>query len=412
MSTLFELGELPPPGVVPDLMHASVIRPERYGPPEKAFRTEVVPVPALPPDKVLVMVMAAGINYNNVWAALGRPVDVIAQRTRLGDVDEFHIGGSEGSGVVWAVGERVRGLAVGDPVVLSACQWDESAPDIRLGADPMTSASQQVWGYERNYGSFAQFTVVDAYQCHPKPPNVTWEDAASFMLTGATAYRQLTGWPPHTVAPGDPVLIWGGAGGLGCMAIQLVRELGGRPIAVVSSPDRAEFCRRLGAHGVIDRNEFHHWGRLPDLADPDAFRDWLTGVRAFGARFWDVLGERRAPRIVLEHPGQDTIPTSIYLCDNAGMVVICGGTTGYHADVDLRFLWMRQKRLQGSHFANTQQCRAVVHLLGTGRIDACVSSVSSFADIGRAHQLMHDNEQPPGNMAALVNATRPGMTSL
>jgi DNA-binding response OmpR family regulator len=70
------------------------------------------------------------------------------------------------------------------------------------------------------------------------------------------------------------------------------------------------------------------------------------GGSEFGKAIWDVLGERRSPRIVFEHPGEDTIPTSIFACDNGGMVVICAGTTGFNAVVDLRYLWTRQKRFQ------------------------------------------------------------------
>lgn len=408
--SLYELGTMPALGEVPARMYASVIRPERYGRPVDAFRTEVVDTPAVGRGQVLVLVMAAGVNYNNVWAALGAPLDVVAARRRRGDTTDFHIGGSEGAGVVWAVGDGVAQVAVGDYVVLSGCQWDESAADIRAGADPMTSATQTVWGYEENYGSFAQFTVVDEYQCHPKPARLSWEEAAAYLLTGATAYRQLCGWPPHVVNPGDPVLIWGGAGGLGSMAIQLVRLYGGVPVAVVSNEERAQHCLRLGAAGVIDRREFNHWGRLPDIADEAAMGEWLREVRRFGKRFWEILGERRAPKIVFEHSGQDTMPTSMYLCDTAGMVVICGGTTGYAADVDLRFLWMRQKRLQGSHFANYQQCRAVTRLVGDGRIDPCLSWTGGFDELGKAHQMMHDNQHPPGNMAVLVNASQPGLT--
>ena len=102
------------------------------------------------------------------------------------------------------------------------------------------------------------------------------------------------------------------------------------------------------------------------------------------------------------------MPTSMYLCDNAGMVVLCGGTTGYHADIDLRFLWMRQKRLQGSHFANTRECRAVVHLAESGQLDPCLSMTVAFDDIGKAHQLMFDNEHPPGNLAVVVNSRGEG----
>lgn len=405
---VYEIGELPPLGEVPERMHASVIRRERFGSPMHAFQMEEVPVPALGHRQVMVYVMAAGINYNNVWAALGTPVDVISARQKRGEPEEYHIGGSEASGIVWAVGPGVKDVAVGDRVVISSCRWDEHSRDIRLGRDPMASDSQSVWGYEENFGAFAQFTCVEDYQIHPKPQNLSWEAAAAYMLTGATAYRQLTHWVPHTVRPGDPVLIWGGAGGLGCMAIQIVSALGGRAVAVVSDDDKAVFCRRLGAVGTINRNDFSHWGRLPDLDDGAALREWMAGARAFGKAFWDALGERRNPRIVFEHSGEATLPTSIYVCDTEGMVVACGGTSGYNADVDLRFLWMRQKRFQGSHFANTQQCAAITELVARGLVDPCLSTVAPFEQVGNMHQLMHDNEHPPGNMAVLVNSLEPG----
>jgi crotonyl-CoA carboxylase/reductase len=159
---------------------------------------------------------------------------------------------------------------------------------------------------------------------------------------------------------------------------------------------------------VIDRREFDHWGRLPDWHDRDAYDHWQRGVRAFGKRIWDILGERRGVDIVFEHSGQDTIPTSMYVCENGGMVVICGGTSGYNADVDLRLLWMRLKRLQGSHFASRAECMEYTRLVADGRIDACVSRTWPFAEVGEAHQLMYRNAHPPGNMALLVNAPAPG----
>ncbi len=410
---IYPLGEMPPLGEVPTRMFASVIRSERYGDPINAFEIEEMPVPKIGPTQVLVNVMAAGINYNNVWAALGYPVDVIAARQKQGEPEDFHIGGSDGAGIVWAVGDNVKRLKVGDHVVLSCSQWDENAPDIRMGIDPIASTSQRIWGYEDNYGSFAQFTAVHEYMCHPKPPQLTWEQAGCYMLAAATAYRQLRGWTPNVVRPGDPVLIWGGAGGLGSMAIQITKELGGIPIAVVSSEDKIEYCKGLGARGAINRKEFDHWGRLPDIEDTDAMKVWMQGARAFGAKFWEVLGERRAPVIAFEHVGQATLPTSMYMVDNAGMVVICGGTAGYNADVDLRFLWMRQKRLQGSHFANPRQCAEVNELVRLGRIDPCMSYVApNMEECGKMHQMMRNNEHPNGNMAMIVNAPAMGMTGL
>jgi len=414
MKDLYALGEMPPPGHVPTQMHAQLIRQDRFGEPLKAFRPEVVDVPAeLKPDEVLVWVMAAGINYNNVWAGLGSPVDVIAARKKdkdFGDDLPFHIGGSDASGIVWKTGSAVTELKRGDHVVVHCGMWKADCPTIEAGGDPMFSPSFRIWGYETNFGSFAQFTRVQAHQCLPKPKHLTWEAAAAYMLVGATAYRMLMSWPPHTVRPGDVVLVWGGAGGLGCQAIQIAKAAGGIPIAVVSSDDKVEFCRQIGAKGCVNRKQFTHWGMMPHWKDTAAYGAWAKGARAFGAALWEALGERRNPRIVFEHPGEDTVPTSIFVCDTGGMVVICAGTTGYNAVADLRYLWMRQKRFQGSHFANDDDARALNTLVLAGKVDPCLSETFGFDQIGHVHQLMHDNRHPHGNMACLVNAPRTGLT--
>jgi crotonyl-CoA carboxylase/reductase len=407
--TIYELGEAPPPGTVPQEMYAQVIRQDRFGEPTKAFKVERVPVPEIKPDEALVYVMAAGINYNNVWAALGTPVDVIKARSKEGDTTGFHIGGSDASGIVYKVGSAVKNLRVGDEVVVHCGTWDASCPTVRAGTDPMFSPTFRIWGYETNWGSFAQFTRVQAHQCLPRPKHLTWEASAAYMLVGATAYRMLMGWPPHQVRAGDAVLVWGGAGGLGCQAIQIAASQGATPVAVISGQEKHDFCVKLGAKGTINRKNFNHWGMMPHWKDTEAYNQWLKGARAFGSAIWDVLGERKSPRLVFEHPGEDTVPTSVFVCDTGGMVVICAGTTGYNAVADLRYLWMRQKRLQGSHFANDEQSAALNDLVLAGKVDPCLSQVGTFADIPKVHQAMHENRHPHGNMACLVGAPRPGL---
>jgi crotonyl-CoA carboxylase/reductase len=409
---LYEVGEIPPRGEVPARMYAQVIRPERFGEPASAFQIEAIETPHPGPGDVLVFVMAAGINYNNVWAAKGVPVDVTKVHARFGEPDGFHIGGSDAAGVVWAVGPGVDSVSVGDEVVIHCGQWEADDPAVAAGVDPGFAPTYRIWGYESNWGSFAQFTKVQAHQCLPKAHHLTWEQAAAPTLVGATAYRMLMGWPPHSVQEGDIVLVWGGAGGLGSMAIQIVREMGGKAVAVVSSDDKAEFCMKLGASGTINRRNFSHWGMPPHWTDTKGYAEWFEGAKAFGKALWEAVGEKRGPRIVFEHPGEDTIPTSIFVCDTGGMVVICAGTTGYNAVVDLRYLWMRQKRFQGSHFANDEQATAFNQLVLDGRIDPCLSETFEFSDIGTAHQLMSQNRHPEGNMAALVSAPTGGLTDL
>jgi crotonyl-CoA carboxylase/reductase len=405
---LYDIGEAPPLGHVPPLMHAHVIRQGRFGEPRTAFVREVVETPAIGRDEVLVYVMAAGVNYNNVWAALGRPVDVIATRRKEDGREDFHIGGSDGAGVVYAVGSDVTNVRVGDEVVLHCGMYDANAPGVAAGADPTLDPSFRIWGYETSWGAFAQFTRVKAHQCMPKATHLTWEAAAAPTLVGATAYRMLFGFSEHAVREGDVVLVWGGAGGLGSMAIQLAAARGARPVAVVSTDAKAAFCRRLGAIGCIDRRSFDHWGRLPRWDDAVAMAAFTEGARAFGRAVWDIVGERRSPRVVIEHPGQDTIPTSMFVTAPGGMVVICAGTTGYNADVDLRYLWMRQKRLQGSHFANGEQARAFNDLVRERAVDPCLSQVFAFDELAACHQLMHDNRHADGNMAIRIGATEAG----
>jgi crotonyl-CoA carboxylase/reductase len=408
---LYPIGEAPPLGEVPPMMYACTTRRERYGEPIDSMRVEVVPVPDIEDDEVLVYVMAAGVNYNNIWAGMGVPLDVISTRQMAGEAADFHIGGSDASGIVYKVGKNVQWPRVGDEVVVHCGMWSDDCPVVRSGTDPMHSPSFSIWGYERNWGSFAQFTKVQAHQCLPRPQHLTWEASAAYMLVGATAYRMLYGFAPNVVKKGDVVLVWGGAGGLGSLALQICRAAGAKSIAVVSDERKFDYCMQLGATGCINRNDFDHWGMLPHWSEKQRYDDWMRGARAFGKAIWDILGEKRSPSIVFEHPGESTIPTSLFVCGPGGMVITCAGTSGYNATVDIRYLWTRQKRLQGSHFANDEQALGINQLVMQGRVDPCLSRAFTFEEIPLAHQMMRENIHPNGNMAILVGAKRPGTGS-
>ncbi len=401
---LYAIGETPPIGVVPNKMHAWVIREKHFGEPKDSFKQDVINVPEIASTEVLVYVMAAGVNYNNVWAALGDPVNIIKSRNIQGDLEDFHIGGSDASGIVYRIGKDVSNVKVGDEVIVHCGTWDKNCQWVQSGKDPMYSPSFKIWGYETNYGSFAQFTKVQDHQCMLKPKHMSWEAASSYTLVGATAYRMLLGWGRHSVKQDDIVLVWGGAGGLGSMAIQISRAVGAIPIAVVSNDEKIPYCENLGAKGCINRKHFDHWGMLPHWKDTVGYNKWLKGVRSFGTAIWDILGEKRNPKIILEHPGESTMPTSMFVCDTGGLVVICAGTTGYNATVDLRYLWMRQKRIQGSHFANDEQANSMNELAMDGYIDPCLSRTFTYEELPEAHQLMYENKHPHGNMGILIGA--------
>ncbi|TAN33759.1 crotonyl-CoA carboxylase/reductase [bacterium] len=388
-------------------MFAQVVRQDRFGDPRTAFQIEQVAVPEIRPDEVLIRVMAAGVNFNNVWAARGVPIDVIASRQRAGEPWDFHIGGSDASGVVQAVGSAVTNVHADDEVIVHPGYWDAEDPWVKSGRDPMVNG--RIWGYDTNFGSFAEFCVAQGHQVLPKAEHLTWEEAAAPTLVGTTAYRMLHGWRGHEVKRGDVVLVWGGSGGLGGQAVQLCRLAGARAVAVVSSDERGEYCKRLGAAGYVDRKQFNHWGVPPHWDDAQGQKAWTGEARRFGKAIWEALGERRNPAIVFEHPGEETIPISIFVCEEGGMVVICAGTTGYSAMVDVRYLWVRQKRFQGSHGCNDEQAIAYNDLVRAGKIDPCLGRVVKFEEVGQVHHEMGEGSAPAGNTVVLVGAAQPGL---
>ena len=387
------------PGELPATMAAWVIRQEREGEPIDAFQVEEIEVPEPGAFEVIVRVMAAGVNFNNVWAATGQPVSVFG----YGDHPEYghHIGGSDGSGVVWKVGEGVTRWKPGDEVVLHCNQASYEDPEVH-GLDPMAAPSQRIWGYETTWGSFAQFTKVQAQQLLPKPENLTWEEAASYGLTYFTAYRMLI--DRCKLQAGHKVLIWGAAGGLGVFAVQLCKATGAECVGVVSSEEKGKLIMDLGATGWIDRREFKGMMRT-GTETPEEERARMKESVRFAKAVKGILGE--SPDIVFEHVGRDTFPTSVFTVRPFGKVVICAGTTGYKLDFDVRHLWMRQKEIIGSHFANAYECMKANELIEHGLIRPVLWRTYGFDGVARAHQEMKENKHL-GKISILVGATEEG----
>ena len=387
------------PGQLPETMAAWVIRQEREGQPMDAFQLEEIEVPEPGAFEVIVRVMAAGVNYNNVWAAQGKPVSIFP----YGDHPRWghHIGGSDASGVVWKVGEGVTRWKPGDEVVIHCNMASYEDPEVH-GLDPMAAPSQVIWGYETTWGSFAQFTKVQAQQLLPRPQNLTWEEAASYGLVYFTAYRMLI--TQCKLQAGHRVLIWGGAGGLGVFATQLCAITGADCVGVVSSDEKGRLVEELGAVGHINRGDFAGMMRRGGET-PEEEKARFKESRRFCKAVTEILGG--PPDIVFEHVGKATFPTSVLAVKPFGKVVICAGTTGYNLDFDVRYLWMRQKQIIGSHFANAYECMKANELIEEGKIRPVLWQTMGFEGVPDAHQLMKDNKHL-GKIAILVGATEEG----
>jgi crotonyl-CoA carboxylase/reductase len=371
---------------VPASMRAWVIRPDRLGEPRDAMRLETVETPAAGPGEVIVRVMAAGVNYNNVWACLGQPVEVFRYTG-----DDFHIGGSDASGIVAAVGPGVTRWKIGDEVVVHCNQSCGECPECN-GLDPMACSQQKIWAYESNWGSFADYCRVQAQQLLPKPAHLTWAEAASYGLVYFTAYRMLV--DQAALEAGHNVLVWGAGGGLGSMAIQLCRLYGANAVAVVSSEDKADLVRRLGAHAVINRRDYA-------LTDGEGQPN-LDEVKRFGRAVRESTGGVDCD-IVFEHVGSATFFTSVFVCRTFGKIVTCGATSGFSLTFDVRYLWMRQKTIIGSHFANAYQAYRANQLIDQRKILPVLSRTFPFEECPEPHQMMRENAHL-GKMVVLVGA--------
>jgi crotonyl-CoA reductase len=358
--------------------------------PRKSLHLDDVPLPELGPGEALVAVMASAINYNTVWTSIFEPVPTFAFLRKYGRLSEltkrhdlpYHIIGSDLAGVVLRTGAGVNKWKPGDEVV-AHCQSVE-LEDAAGHNDTMLDPEQRIWGFETNFGGLAEIALVKTNQLMPKPDHLTWEEAASPGLVNSTAYRQLVSRNGAGMKQGDVVLVWGASGGLGSYATQYALNGGAIPVCVVSSPQKAEICRRMGAELIIDRNaeDYRFWSD-PQTQDP---KEW----QRFGARIRELTGGED-PDIVFEHPGRETFGASVYVARRGGTIVTCASTSGFQHEYDNRYLWMNLKRIIGSHFANYREAWEANRLIQKGKIHPTLSRSYSLENAGQAAFDVHRN---------------------
>jgi crotonyl-CoA reductase len=370
----------------------------------KSLLVEQVPMPELAPDEALIAVMASAINYNTVWTAMFEPLPTfqfLKQMGRNGGWEArhdlpYHIVGSDASGVIVRTGSSVRRWKVGDHIVVSPAYVDEQDPDTHR--DGMLGEGQKAWGFETNFGGLAHYAVVRASQLMPKPAALTWEEAAANPLCASTAYRMLVSERGAHMKQGHVVLVWGATGGLGSYAVQLVLNGGGIPVGVVNCDAKAEVLRSLGCEAVINREELEE-GDPTLLERPEGWKKMGKAIRG-------LVGED--PHIVFEHVGRKTFAASVFLARRGGTVITCGSSTGYEHVYDNRYLWMRLKRIIGSHGANLHEQCEVNRLFALGHLVPALSKTYPLDEVGEAARRVQTN-QHIGKVGVLCLAPRPGL---
>ncbi|MCF3179397.1 crotonyl-CoA carboxylase/reductase [Streptomyces polychromogenes] len=402
---------------VPESYRACVLRKEDVGmfegmatadkDPRKSLHLQEVPTPQPGPGEALVAVMASSVNYNSVWSAVFEPLPTFNFLQRYGMTSPlgkrhdlpYHVIGSDLAGVVLRTGPGVNAWKPGDEVVAHCLSVELESSDGHN--DTMLDPEQRIWGFETNFGGLAELALVKSNQLMPKAGHLTWEEAASPGLVNSTAYRQLVSRNGAGMKQGDNVLIWGASGGLGSYATQLALAGGANPVCVVSSPEKAEICRAMGAEAVIDRNaEGYKFWKDERTQDP---KEW----KRFGKRIRELTGGEDID-IVFEHPGRETFGASVFVTRKGGTITTCASTSGYMHEYDNRYLWMSLKRIIGSHFANYREAWEANRLIAKGRIHPTLSKVYSLEQTGQAAYDVHRNLHQ-GKVGVLALAPEEGL---
>jgi NADPH:quinone reductase-like Zn-dependent oxidoreductase len=290
------------------------------------------------PDEVLVRVHAAALNRLDLFVAAGLPGIRYAFP---------HVVGSDGAGVVEAIGDGVGQVQPGDRVMINPGVSCGHCPACREAEESLCS-SFSVLG-EHRPGTAAEYVVVPAANLAPVPENMPWSQAAAFSLATVTAWRMLV--TRAQIREGETALIWGVGGGVAMAALQIAQLLGVRAIVTSGSDLKLEAARRLGAAEAINH----------------AGQSVVAEVRRLtGGRGVDV---------VIDSVGERSWEDSLRALRRGGRLVICGATTGPMVPMDLRRLFWHQWSVLGSTLGNRREYAEVVRLAHQGRLWPVVDRV-------------------------------------
>lgn len=316
------------------------IRMNEPGGPE-VLVLEQVPDPAPAPGEVVVSLKAAALNRRDVFVRKG-----------VAKVPLPLTPGSDGAGVVHAVGAGVTGVSEGDEVIiLPSLAWgdDQRAPGSRF----------RILGGP-DQGTYAEQIVIPAENVFPKPARLSWHEAAALPLAGLTAWRAL--FTRARVQPGETVLVIGIGGGVATFALNLAKAAGCRVVATSSSDDKLARAAELGADvGVNYRT----------TGD-----DWPAAVKEANGGGVDV---------VIDSVGS-TWAGSIDACAPGGRVVVFGGTGGAKVELGVRPVTLGQVALLGTTMGSPSEFAQLLAAVDAQSWVPVVDSVRPLGDAAAAHE--------------------------
>jgi NADPH:quinone reductase-like Zn-dependent oxidoreductase len=328
---------------------------EQHGPLENVIYTDI-PQPEPGPDEVLLSVKAAALNRLDLWVLAGWP----GLKLKLP-----HVLGSDGAGVVAAVGDNVTGFAVGDRVAVNPTLSCGRCSFCRTGRDNMCN-SFAIFG-EHIDGFMAEYTAVPARNLLRLPDHIAFTQAAAASLVFVTAWHSLI--KRGRLQAGESVLVVGAGGGVNTAAIQIAKLAGAGPIYVVgSSQEKLAQAQALGADVLINRQETE-WGKAVYQAT-----------------------NRQGVDVVVDNVGAPTYHTSLRSLRKGGRLLTVGNTAGAKFDFDNRLIFGKHLSIIGSTMGPMADYEEVMGLIFNGRLQPVIDSIRPLVEGPEALRIMAQNE--------------------
>jgi NADPH:quinone reductase-like Zn-dependent oxidoreductase len=307
------------------------------------YRWGQIELPPPAADEVLVRVEASALNHLDVWSTQGLPKPPLP-----------HVPGCDVAGVVEAVGSAVEGIAVGDEIVVNP-GVSPVADIIALGNDSPIGRGFAIYG-EHMWGGHSTHAIAPARNVVARPAGRSWEECAAYPLATLTAFRMLR---RARLAAGETVLVVGIGSGVSCAALAIARHLGAAVVATSRSAAKREAALAMGATAVIDS----------------------------AAERWDVRAD-----VVVESVGPATWEKSLRALAPGGRLVVCGGTSGTTAEINLPVMFFKQFEIIGSSMGSYQEFADVTTLM-SGGLAVHVDEVLDLAEYPAALARMAASEQ-------------------
>jgi NADPH:quinone reductase-like Zn-dependent oxidoreductase len=321
----------------------------------EVIRIEQLPTPTISETEVLVRVEACGLNHLDLWVREGLP----------GRIPMPHIGGCETVGIVAAVGERVRGLTIGERVMISPTQGCGHCDACFRGDEPV--CPNFVVPGEDTQGGFAEFAVAEHRHIIPLSDAWTSVEWAATPLVFLTAYRMLH--RQAGIGCTSCVLVESAASGVGSAAIQLAVQAGARVFSTASTPEKKQLGLDLGSELVID-----------------------PACESISDRVKEATNGRGVDAVI-HHVGSATWKECLRSLARGGSIVCCGATTGPRVEIDLRFFFIREINVLGSCMGSRSELNTVISMLNRRLVRPVVDRTFPLEQLAEAQQYLSDRRQ-------------------